>query len=221
MAADRRRSTTSPTTDYVPKVITETEGIGVVGQTTVYMRKRNDDDRHRAGGRVQRVHRDLDAVHAPRLPRPLRRRPSERFICPCHGGVYDFRGKVDGGPPVRPLDRFYTRVRNGRVEVGPRFSVNSELRRFSPRYPGEDLDGVGQYLYPSRPTQRKLAGHLGRHAEAQAPQAADPARAPAAAAAARAPSRKAGPLDNAKEAGITRRRLDRRAHVAVRRRAAG
>ena len=32
------------------------------------------------------------------------------FICPCHGGVYDFEGKVIGGPPVRPLDRFQTRV---------------------------------------------------------------------------------------------------------------
>jgi hypothetical protein len=57
---------------------------------------------------------------------------------------------------VRPLDRFYTRVVNGRVQVGPRFSVNSELKRFSPRYPGEDIDGIGQYLYPSRPSQRKL-----------------------------------------------------------------
>ena len=80
---------------------------------------------------------------------------AERFICPCHGGVYDFRGKVAGGPPVRPLDRFYTRVRSGFLEVGPRYSVNSELRRFSPRYPGEPLDGIGQYLYPSRPTLRK------------------------------------------------------------------
>ena len=33
---------------------------------------------------------------------------AERFICPCHGGVYNFRGEVAGGPPVRPLDRFYT-----------------------------------------------------------------------------------------------------------------
>ncbi len=56
---------------------------------------------------------------------------------------------------MRPLDRFYTRVRDGQVEVGPRYSVNSELRRFSPRYPGEPLDGIGQYLYPSRPTIRK------------------------------------------------------------------
>ena len=81
-----------------------------------------------------------------------------RFICPCHGGVYNFRGEVDGGPPVRPLDRFYTRVRNGQLEIGPRFSVNRELKRFSPRDPGEALDGIGQYLYPSRPTVRKIPG---------------------------------------------------------------
>ncbi len=83
---------------------------------------------------------------------------SQRFICPCHGGVYDFEGKVSGGPPVRPLDRFYTRVRNGNVEVGPRFSVNSELRRFSPRDPGQPIDGIGQYIYPARPSVRKIPG---------------------------------------------------------------
>ena len=75
-----------------------------------------------------------------------------RFICPCHGGVYDFRGMVAGGPPVRPLDRFYTRLNKstGLVEIGPRYSVNSELRRFSPRDPAQPLDGIGQYLYPAR-----------------------------------------------------------------------
>jgi hypothetical protein len=102
---------------------------------------------------------------------------SQKFICPCHGGVYDFRGQRTGGPPVRPLDRFYTRLvgpgapgvspgapsggrpnPQWRVEVGPRFSVNSHLRIFSPRDPGEPLDGIGQYLYPSRPTARKLSG---------------------------------------------------------------
>ena len=35
---------------------------------------------------------------------------SQKFVCPCHGGVYGFQGEVEGGPPVRPLDRFYTRV---------------------------------------------------------------------------------------------------------------
>jgi len=56
---------------------------------------------------------------------------------------------------VRPLNRFYTLVLRGQVQIGSRFSVNSELRRFSPRDPGEPLDGIGQYLYPSRPTAQK------------------------------------------------------------------
>ena len=75
---------------------------------------------------------------------------AERFVCPCHGGVYDFQGKVVGGPPVRPLDRFETRVRGREVQIGPRYSVNSQLENFSPRDPGEPLDGLWQYLYPKR-----------------------------------------------------------------------
>jgi menaquinol-cytochrome c reductase iron-sulfur subunit len=72
------------------------------------------------------------------------------FVCPCHGGVYDFRGLRVGGPPPRPLDRFFTRLRAGQVEIGPRFSVNRQLRRFAPRDPGEAVDGIGQYAYPPR-----------------------------------------------------------------------
>ena len=144
--------------EYIPRTIVEAEGIGVVGHTTVYMRRRNE----RIDTEPEDVYNQFIAIstRCMHLGCPVRYIPAaERFICPCHGGVYDFRGAVTGGPPVRPLDRFYTRVqRNGMVEVGPRFSVNSELRRFSPRYPGEDLDGAGQYLYPSRPTQRKLEG---------------------------------------------------------------
>jgi menaquinol-cytochrome c reductase iron-sulfur subunit len=141
--------------EYVPKVITETEGIGVVGQTTLYVRARNERiDTEKLDQYNAFVAISNRCMH---LGCPVRYVPaSERFICPCHGGVYDFRGGVAGGPPVRPLDRFYTRVRGGQVEIGPRFSVNSELRRFSPRLPGEDLDGIGPYLYPSRPSQRKL-----------------------------------------------------------------
>jgi len=48
------------------------------------------------------------------------------------------------------LDRFYTVVRGDRVLLGPRFSLNSERKRFSPRDPGEPLDGIGQFLYPPR-----------------------------------------------------------------------
>jgi menaquinol-cytochrome c reductase iron-sulfur subunit len=78
------------------------------------------------------------------------------FVCPCHGGVYDFRGLRIGGPPPRPLDRFLTRVRRGIVEIGPRYSVNSRLERFSPRDPGETLDGIGPILYPARPSTARL-----------------------------------------------------------------
>lgn len=144
--------------EYVPKTITVEPRIGQTGKTTVYVRKRNpqiDTEELPKGFEAEEyVAISTRCMH---LGCPVRYvAAAQRFICPCHGGVYNVRGEVDGGPPVRPLDRFYTRVRNGQVEVGPRFSVNSELERFSPRDPGEPLDGVGQFLYPSRPSIRKL-----------------------------------------------------------------
>lgn len=144
-----------PDDTYVPKTITLVTGVGQAGKSTVYLRRRNEQiDTEPADQYNQVVAMSTRCMH---LGCPVRYvSAAERFICPCHGGVYDFVGRVDGGPPVRPLDRFYTRIRNGRVEVGPRFSVNEELDRFSPRDPGEPLDGVGQYLYPSRPSIRKL-----------------------------------------------------------------
>jgi Rieske Fe-S protein len=39
------------------------------------------------------------------------------FICPCHGGKYDFDGKVTYGPPPRPLDPLAVQVRSGQVFV--------------------------------------------------------------------------------------------------------
>jgi Rieske Fe-S protein len=146
-----------PDTTYIPRTLTISPGIGDVGKSTVYVRKYNKDrdsipqDQYSAyiaiSSRCMHLGCPVRYVEA-----------SSRFICPCHGGVYDFEGKRTGGPPVRPLDRFYTRLRNGNVEVGPRFSVNSELKRFSPRDPGQPLDGIGQYLYPARPSTRKIPG---------------------------------------------------------------
>jgi Rieske Fe-S protein len=146
-----------PETTYVPKVITIVAAIGQAGKATTYVRKRNEKvDTDKPDQYNQFVAISTRCMH---LGCPVRYvEAAERFICPCHGGVYGFTGKVDGGPPVRPLDRFYTRVRNGQVEIGPRYSVNSKLERFSPRDPAEPLDGIGQYLYPSRPTIRKLPG---------------------------------------------------------------
>lgn len=147
-----------PDDTYVVKIITIADDIGQTGKSTIYVRRRNpeiDTEKLPEGFESEQfVAISTKCMH---LGCPVRFvEAAERFICPCHGGVYNFRGEVDGGPPVRPLDRFYTRVRNGKVEIGPRFSVNSELRRFSPRDAGEPLDGIGQYLYPSRPTIRKL-----------------------------------------------------------------
>jgi Rieske Fe-S protein len=135
---------------YVPRVVNIVPEVGEAGKTTIYVRKfdpSRDSKRNKDQPYVAISNR---CMH---LGCPVRYvQASQRFVCPCHGGVYNFEGKVDGGPPVRPLDRFYTRIRGGRVEIGDRFSVNSELDRFSPRDPSNHLDGLWQYLYPSRPT---------------------------------------------------------------------
>jgi menaquinol-cytochrome c reductase iron-sulfur subunit len=134
---------------YATKVITIVQGIGNAGNTIAYMRKRDPAiDTEPEDQYNQYVALSSRCMH---LGCPVRYvAAAERFICPCHGGVYDFRGMVVGGPPVRPLDRFYTRVHDGLVQVGPRYSVNFELHRFSPRDPGQPLNGIGQYLYPKR-----------------------------------------------------------------------
>ena len=142
---------------YIPRTLTIEPGIGDVGKTTVYLRKYNPKIDSQAKDQYSEV--IAISTRCMHLGCPVRFvEASARFICPCHGGVYDFEGKHTGGPPVRPLDRFYTRVTNGNVEIGPRFSLNSELKRFSPRDPGQPLDGIGQYLYPARPSTRKIPG---------------------------------------------------------------
>jgi Rieske Fe-S protein len=153
-----------PDDTYIPRVITISPTAGEVGKATVYIRAHNDSiDGPKDPTIPYADERGADFIalstRCMHLGCPVRFvAASERFICPCHGGVYDFTGEVSGGPPVRPLDRFYTRVRNGNLEVGPRYSVNSEFRRFpSYRDPGQDLDGIGQYLYPGRFSTPKMS----------------------------------------------------------------
>jgi Rieske Fe-S protein len=135
---------------YVPRIITLIENTGEAGKHTVYIRRRNpkrdnadrtDDPFIALSNRCMHVGCPIRYVQA-----------SEKFICPCHGGVYDFDGKVQGGPPVRPLDRFTTKVEGGRVLVGERYSVNSRLEKQKVRDPSNHLDGLWKYLYPPRPT---------------------------------------------------------------------
>ena len=134
---------------YSTKVVTIVQGIGEAGKSIAYVRKRNpqiDTEPHDMYNNYIAL-----SSRCAHLGCPVRYvEAAERFVCPCHGGVYNFRGQVAGGPPVRPLDRFYTYEHDGYVYLGPRYSVNSELRRFSPRDPAQPIDGIGQFLYPSR-----------------------------------------------------------------------
>ena len=120
--------------DYTPTVITISPGIGEAGLSLAYVRRHNS-----AVDGPPKDQYDLVIAISSRCVHvgcPVRWvAASESFICPCHGGVYDFLGRRSGGPPPRPLDRFYTLIRRGQVFIGPRFSVNSELRRFSPGTP--------------------------------------------------------------------------------------
>jgi menaquinol-cytochrome c reductase iron-sulfur subunit len=144
-----------PENNYVSVVVTLLPGVGEIGKSTVYVRKHNPAiDTDPADRDTPYIAISTRCAH---VGCPVRWvAAAERFVCPCHGGVYDLLGRRVSGPPVRPLDRFPTRVRGGVVQLFTgRFSVNSQLRRFSPRDPGEPLDGIGQYLYPSRPSARK------------------------------------------------------------------
>jgi quinol---cytochrome c reductase iron-sulfur subunit, bacillus type len=136
---------------YTPRVTNIDPVIGEAGKTTVYVRRWNPDVDNAPGDSEQPY--VAISTRCAHLGCPVRYiQASQKFVCPCHGGVYDSQGKVEGGPPVRPLDRFETRVVGGRVEVGQRFSLNSELERYPPRDPSNHLDGLWKYLYPPRPT---------------------------------------------------------------------
>lgn len=137
---------------YVPRVLNLVPEVGDPGKTTIYVRRFNPERDKEVDGQDTQPYVAISTrcAHAGCPVRYIQ--ASQKFVCPCHGGVYGFEGNVEGGPPVRPLDRFYTRVTAGRVEIGDRFSLDSELKRFSPRDPGNHLDGLWQYIYPSRPT---------------------------------------------------------------------
>ena len=132
---------------YKPVIITLVEGTGESGKSTAYVRRGSEDLKEEPTEFIAISNRCAHAGCPVRFVDA-----ADNFICPCHGGVYDFEGKVIGGPPVRPLDRFQTRVRNGQVEVGPRYSVTSQLEPVRARDPGEFTGGVWDYIYPPRPS---------------------------------------------------------------------
>jgi Rieske Fe-S protein len=132
---------------YKQVVFTIVPNIGEAGKTLAFVRKGSPD--------LDEDPNEFIAISSrcAHLGCPVRFvRAAGNFICPCHGGVYDFEGKRIGGPPVRPLDRFQTRIRGGKVEIGPRYSVTSQLEPVRTRDPGEFTGGIWEYLYPPRPS---------------------------------------------------------------------
>ena len=134
---------------YRPVVFTIVPGIGEAGKTTAYVRAADPSPPlNEPKGTYVAI-----STRCAHVGCPVKFvEAANNFICPCHGGVYDFQGKVIGGPPVRPLDRFQTRVVNGNVQIGPRYSVTSQLQPVRARDPGEFTGGIWEYLYPPRPS---------------------------------------------------------------------
>jgi len=148
----------SPDT-YRAVVIAAVQGIGETGKTTAYIRQGNPEITNSPEAKEKGYPPESPdeyiaiSTRCAHLGCPVRFvQAAGNFICPCHGGVYGFVGERIGGPPVRPLDRFQTRVTNGQVEVGPRYSVTNSLDPVRARDPGEFTGGIWNILYPPRPS---------------------------------------------------------------------
>ena len=151
-----RPSDFSPDT-YRPVTITAVPGIGETGKTTAYVRRGNPNLSGLPSGYAKESPDEFIALstRCAHLGCPVRFvQAAGNFICPCHGGVYGFLGERIGGPPVRPLDHFQTRVnpQTKLVELGPRYSVTNHFDPVRARDPGEFTGGVWNYLYPPRPS---------------------------------------------------------------------
>jgi len=147
-----------PDNNYVPVVITLQPNIGEAGKSTgvhAQIQSRKSTPTPPTWTRTRRTSRSPAAARTS-AARCAGVDASEALHLPCHGGVYDLLGRRVGGPPSDRSTASTPASTAKTSKVGPRFSVNSQLRRFSPRDPGEPLDGIGQYMYPSRPGAQKL-----------------------------------------------------------------
>ncbi len=102
---------------------------------------------------------DEDAKQEERVGNRLVTRIPSRpagFGCPCHGGQYDTEGNRTAGPPVRALDRYDFKIRNGRLLLSSTYSVaevreegaKARFQRYRLADPGTHVDGLEAWLYP-------------------------------------------------------------------------
>jgi Rieske Fe-S protein len=78
------------------------------------------------------------------------------FGCPCHGGQYDSEGRRTAGPPVRPLNRYRTKIVNGSLILGQLMATesvdkNGQAKLVQLKGPGQPVDGILSFLYPDAP----------------------------------------------------------------------
>ena len=131
----RHRPTEMFTEDDTPLVLTLTPGFGEAGKATGVRAQVGPGDRHRPLRPGLPLHRLFsNRLRAPRLPGALVEAASGSSAlategsttCSAAGWAARRCGRWTASRPRRPR----------RVQVGPRFLVNSELSRFSPRDPG-------------------------------------------------------------------------------------
>jgi Rieske Fe-S protein len=85
--------------------------------------------------------------------------PAGGFGCPCHGSEFDTEGNRTAGPAPRALDRYQFSIRNGRLVLGPIYSVSrvdgvggtARIHSFKRLGDGEPASGPESLLYPVDP----------------------------------------------------------------------
>jgi Rieske Fe-S protein len=82
---------------------------------------------------------------------PVRNFGASGFGCPCHGGQYDSEGRRIAGPPVRPLNRYATKVVKGKLILGELYAMDDSLHRHKLKAPGQPVTGLLSFLYPPAP----------------------------------------------------------------------
>ena len=84
---------------------------------------------------------------------PVKYFPGTGFACPCHGGQYNIEGVRTAGPPVRPLNRYDTQVKDGHLFLGRLWAMDTNLNKHQLKAPGQPVTGLMAYLYPPAPQQ--------------------------------------------------------------------
>ena len=85
--------------------------------------------------------------------------PAGGFGCPCHGSEFDTEGNRTAGPAPRALDRYQFSIRNGRLVLGPIYSVSrvdgaggtARIHSYKRLGDGEPASGPESLLYPVDP----------------------------------------------------------------------